>query len=442
MKKILYYWFFISFILTSCENMNDTLEGQTITVLTPEQHKMRTALELTTNIMLEMIADDQTYFDKLNQMIVAGSPEYLEDRVMLKDLFSTTSQTSVLRVKANASNFTSDFKDAFAKNKPQKVGEISGINSSAFLNPDSLIQYLTDNDVILNCPYPLEDYDEDNRIPAITFDPMNKDSANIGYLFDKLGNITKVEVSQTYADKHPVWILIPNERPISPNIQQTAKMSRVKNADNDGFRATFNKIYITEYYCTIFKATLDIRIMRSGNGFSWNDQTKNYTGSFTQMNPFQMPRKYVGYAKDQKMSGWYPIDLEWDYSWYSDKKEQALSVYEHDSGKTIELTCNIKVTVPATPATGGVGGEVGVGIKGTFTDDDDIIALQPLGRDYFYNIAINGHRDASNNIDWKWTEVTKRNFWGTPTAYQQHTQIDGKYIYRFGPSFMMTISVQ
>jgi hypothetical protein len=80
--------------------------------------------------------------------------------------------------------------------------------------------------------------------------------------------------------------------------------------------------------------------------------------------------------------------------------------------------------------------------KRTFTEKDDIIALQPLGRDYFYNIAINGHRDASNNIDWKWSEVTKRNFWGTPTETKIHNQIEGKYIYRFGPGFMMTISVQ
>ena len=298
---------------------------------------------------------------------------------------------------------------------------------------------MTDNKVILNCPYPLEDYNEDNRIPAISFDPMNNDSTNVGYLFDNSGNITEVVVSQSYADKHPVWILIPNQP--EKKIQQFSNAAqKAKSATTDGFVTTINKIYLTEYYCTIFKASLDMRILRSGNGFSWNDQTKNYTGTFAQMNTFQMPRKYVGYAKDQKMSGWYPVNIEWDYDWYSDKKEQALSVYEHDSGDEITLTCNIKVKVPATTTSPEI--EVGVGISDKFTDTDDIIVLQPLGRDYLYNVATNGHRNSSGNIDWNWTEVTARNFWGTPTATALHTQIDGKFIYRFSPSFMMTFSVQ
>lgn len=441
MKKLFYIFAVIIITLTSCDKNEVTIKPEAAKILSPEQQKMHSALETTTNILLDMIASDQTYFDELNKVIVAGSPNYLEDRVMLSDLFSSTSKSSALRVKANSNKFTSDFKTAFTKNKPQKVGGINGANSNTFSNSDSLIQYLTENNVILNCPYPLEDYDEDNRIPAISFDPMNNDTANVGYLFDKLGNISKVEVSQAYADKHPVWILIPNQ-PEKKYQPASIKAQKAKSATTDGFRATFNKIYLTEYYCSIFWPALNLRIMRSGNGFSWNDQTKNYTGTFAQMTPIEMPRKYVGYAKDQKMTGWFPVYLEWDYDWYSDKKEQALSVYEHDEGTVIELTCNIKVTVPPTTATGGVGGEVGVGIKGIFTNTDDIIALQPLGRDYFYNVAQNGHKDSSGNIDWKWTEVTKRNFWGTPTATVEYTQIDGKYIYRFSPSFMMSISVQ
>lgn len=440
MKKILCIFALIALILTSCDKNEVAIQTEVTKSITTEQQKMRSALETTTNILLDMISNDQTYFEELNKVIVAGSPEYLEDRVLVKDLFSTTSKSSALRIKANSYKFTSDFKTAFFKNKPQKVDGINGVNSNTFSNPDSLIQYLTDNNVILNCPYPLEDYDENNRIPAISFDPMNNDSVNVGYLFDKLGNITKVEVSQVYADKHPVWILIPYQ---PENMNQSASnmntAQRTKSATTDGFRTTINKIYLTEYYCTIFVANLNMRILRSGNAFSWNEQTKNYTGTFAQMNTFEMPRKYVGYAKDQKMSGWYPVNIEWDYDWYSDKKEQALSVYEHDNGSTIQLSSNIKAIIKVSDS---VSIEAGVTISGSFTNTDDIIVLQPIGRDYLYNIVTNGHRNSSGNIDWKWTEVTKRNFWGTPTATVEHTQIDGKYIYRFGPSFMMTYSVQ
>ncbi|OJV35400.1 MAG: hypothetical protein BGO29_13310 [Bacteroidales bacterium 36-12] len=420
----------IGIVFTACEK-NDVIIDKDKTEFNTEQQKMRSALETTTNILLNMITSDETYFDELNKVIVAGSSNYMEDRVMLKDLFSTTSKSSALRVKVNSNKFTSDFKTAFTKNRPQKIGGINGINSNTFSNPDSLIQFLIENNVILNCPYPLEDYDEDNRIPAISFDPMNNDSTNVGYLLDKLGNISEVIVSQSYADKHPVWILIPyqpeNTTQSAANVRHA---QRSKTATNDGFRATFHKIYLTEYYCTIFKATLDMRILRSSNSFSWNDQTKNYTGSFSQMSTFQMPRKYVGYAKDQKMSGWYPIDIEWDYDWHSDKVEQGLSVYEYDPGTTYETSITVKAKID--------GVEVGASVNAKFSKYDDIIALQPLGRSYFYDIAKNGIR----KDDWKWTEVTKRNFWGTPTQTKVHNQIDGKYIYRFSPSFMMSVSAQ
>ena len=440
MKKIMYTFAAgIIMMFAACDknevNLSNNNEVAT-TGLTVEQQKMRNALEKTTDILLSMISSDQSYIEELNKVIVAGSSEYLEDRVMLKDLFSSTSKSSALRVKANTNKFTEDFKTAFSENKPRKTKGIDDVNLDIFSNPGFLIQYLVENDVILNCPYPLEDYEEDNRIPAISFDPMNNDSVNVGYLFDKSGSVSEVQVSQSYADKHPVWILIPNQQPQEKNqsASNTNTAQRAKAATTDGFRTTINKIYLTEYYTTIFVANLNMRILRSGDAFSWNDQTKNYTGSFSQMNTFQMPRKYVGYAKDQKMSGWYPVNIEWDYDWYSDKKEQALSVYEHDNGNTITLSSTIKVKISDV--------EVGATISGSFTNTDDIIVLQPLGRDYLYNIATKGHKNSYGSIDWKWTEVTKRNVWGTPTATKEHTHIDGKYIYRFGPSFMMTFSVR
>ena len=423
----------LAFIVTlvSCNKEADLTPKATNTVTPVEDQKMLNALKTTTNVLVEMIQHDSSYFQELNTVIKAGSPNYMEDRVMLKDLFSKTANTSALRVKANSSKFTNDFKSTFANLTPSKVKGMNVNSSNGFSDPDSLIQYLTDNNVILNCPYPLEDYDEDNRIPAITFDPLTNDTANVGYLFDKFGNYTKVQISQAYADKHPVWILIPNQ-PENKNhsAANVSNAQKSKAATNDGFRATFHKIYLTEYYCTIFKATLDMRIMRSSNTFSWNDQTKNYTGSFSQMNPFQMPRKYVGYARDQKLSGWYPIHIEWDYDWHSDKIEQGLSVYEHDPATTYETSINVKTKIE--------GVEVGASVSAKFTTIDDIIALQPLGRNYFYDIAKNGIR----KNDWTFTEVTKRNFWGTPTQTKVHNQIDGKYIYRFGPSFMMSVSAQ
>jgi hypothetical protein len=68
-------------MFTACEKNDVLIENKEIntTELSIEQQKMRTALETTTNILLSMISNDQTYFEELNRVIVAGSPEYLED---------------------------------------------------------------------------------------------------------------------------------------------------------------------------------------------------------------------------------------------------------------------------------------------------------------------------------------------------------------------------
>jgi hypothetical protein len=436
MKKTMFILFTLFFSLYSCQ---DEIINQQEKQINPtlEHQKMQTALKVTSNILVEMIRNDKSYFEEINNIIVAGSSEYIEDRVMFKDLFKNQQYAgSSLRVKPDASKFTVDFKNTFTRNRPRKVNAIGGVNAEIFTNPDSLINFLVANDVILNCPIPLEEYDENNRIPAISFDPMNNDTVNIGYLLTESGEIKEVEVCQSYADKHPVWILIPNQAP-RPNYQAPPSAPlkaprKVKSDTEDGFVMTINKFLLSEYYCSVFCPTLNIRILRSGSGFSWNQQTNNYTGTFAQMQTFEMPRKYVYYAKTMQKGAWYPINLEWDYNWSSDLIEQGLSIYEHDSGNQVTLSTTIKAAIPKV-------GEVGVTISGTFSNKDDIITLQPLGRSYVKNVAENGHRDSNGNFDWTFTERVNYVFY---TRDVVHTQIDGKYIYRISPSCMMTISVQ
>jgi len=433
MKKTSFLLATLLITLLSCQD-EIAIQQEKQTYLISEQQKMQSALETTANILVEMIRNDKSYFEEINKIIVAGSPEYIEDRVMIKDLFSNRKYAgNLLRVKPDVNRFTTDFKNTFAKNRPRKVNSTGSLSAEIFTNPDSLINFLVVNDVILNCPIPLDVYDENNRIPAISFDPMNNDSVNVGYLLTESGEIKEVEVCQSYADQHPVWILIPNQAPDSQNYQVPQKVPKVVNSNtNNGFVLTINKFLLSEYYCSIFCPTLNIRILRSGSGFTWNQQTNNYTGTFAQMQTFEMPRKYVYYAKTKQKGGWYPVDLEWDYNWTSDRIEQGLSIYEHDNGNQITLSTTIKASILTV-------GEVGVTVSGTFTNKDDIITLQPLGRNYVKNVAQNGHKDINGNIDWTFTERVNYFFY---TKDVVHTQIDGKYIYRISPSCMMTISVQ
>ncbi len=416
-------------ILSSCEKEEVKVQTETQNLLTAEQQKMRSALETTTNILLDMVAKDPSYFDELNNLIIAGSPEYLEDRVMLKDLFNTTPNSSTLRIKANTNRFTSDFRSTF-NNQPRKVGGVNGVKPEIFTNPDSLIQFLTLNNVSLYCPFPIEEYDEDNRIPAITFHPMNNDTVNVGYMLTDSGSFKEVQVCQAYNDLHPVWILIPYELCSYENNVQQQRVA--PSAPNEGFELIINSIYCTNYYGAnlgIFSVDMDIRILRSSSSFSWNDQTKDFVGTFQLMKTFRMPRKYVTWARQGSMSGWFPVYLTWDYNWTNERLEQALSIYEHDDSQNeMTITSTAKFTKKDV-------GEIGVTVSGKISNRSDIITLEPIGRNYVYNIAKYGHKDVNGNIDWTWRQQTFPFFW------KNREQFEGNYIYRINPDFLMTISV-
>jgi len=270
--------FSIIFALTSCsrnEDVESLKTEKTLTVLTFEQLKMRSALETTTNILLDMISKDQTYFDELNNAITAGSPNYLADRVMMKDLFNSISKSGVSYVKTNSNKFVGDFKATFA-NKPQKVRGVNP-NSNTFSNSDSLIQYLTDNNVSLYCPYPLEDYSEGNRIPAISYHPIDNDPVNIGYLFTSSGNVSTVTVDQAYANKHPVWILKPFEKE-----DDRKKCSNKKTNQSNltsGYEVMVKSIYCKQYYGGIFDGDLNMHIIRMNpSNVTFNVSTNSYSG--------------------------------------------------------------------------------------------------------------------------------------------------------------------
>ena len=274
----------------------------------------------------------------------------------------------------------------------QKIGGINDMSTTIFSNSDSLIQYLTDNNFSLYCPYPLEDYSEDNRIPAITFHPLNNDSVNVGYLFDKNGTISTVQVSQEYADNHPVWIIMPKEETII-NQGSNYKVAKAVNvAPTNGFEVDIKKIYCTEYYGWIFHGDLDIVFMRS-KGAGLNLSTWRFEGTFDVLKPLKLPRKYVGYAKDGKESGWYTVNYIWDYEWDNLGTEQVLSIFEHDKVSSKEFKAMAKRTLGAdvTVAPGVVlkaGEEVGVEYKATYNSQDAPITIETIGREHFsYNFV-------------------------------------------------------
>jgi hypothetical protein len=75
------------------------------------------------------------------------------------------------------------------------------------------------------------------------------------------------------------------------------------------------------------------------------------------------------------------------------------------------------------------GQEVGVEYKSTYNSQDDPITIETVGRNKFYEIVKEGHKDSSGKHDW---------YWGKTSTNIQH---DGRYIYIANDSFQLTFDI-
>ena len=422
MKKLFYIFAFIALALTSCDKNEVSIETKATKTLTAEQQKMRSALETTTNILLDMIASDQTYFDELNQIIVAGTPGYFEDRVLIKNLFTNTS--SSFRVKTNTNKFTSDFKAAFSANRPQKVGGIDGLNKTIFSNPDSLIQFLSDNNVSIYCPFPIEEYEKDNQIPTITFDPIDNDSVNIGYLFDKQGGYSVVKVNQAYNELKPVWIIKPYEKKAShivSDFSSEIKKSPTANLTDTVFEIKLGQIFCKDYCSNFFEGNLEIKVLRSLTTSTIDPITWKASGSYSNAISIPLERKYVTYARKNDDRGWVTINAVFDSNWSTDKTQQVFAVYEQDPTGDVKISGTAKFTLSADvsvkdPTSGATltlkrGHEVGATCEGTFKCNNDLLGVLEMNRNWLFRTI-----DTDNGNYYKGSAF--RNGWGIQSLSQ------------------------
>jgi len=406
----------VSFLFSSCEKETVSYSNESSLKLTEQQLIMRSALETTTNIMVQMLANDKVYFGKLNDRILKGSANCLEDRVLMKDLFNSTKEGHASYVKSN-SQFASDFKSAFSMIKPRKIKSDSDNFNSLLENADSLIQFLEENNVSLYCPIPLEYYEENNRIPAITFHPIDNDSVNTGYMLNENGEITEVIVCQEYNHQHPVWIIMPNETQIEDNMKIKQQKASKATADT-GYEFMIHKIYCTEYLGWLFDGDLKLDFMRSDdNSYTFNSQNCTFQGSFY-VTRYLLPRKYVTYARQTRLDGWYAIDHVWDPDWDTPNISQAFVLYEWDNVTEKTVTAGAKYKVSDTEYTGTVSKK--------YSSANALITASEWTRNWAFDIVQNG------NPNWKWTHPT----WG------DYYQIDGKYIFKINNFFMLTASIR
>ncbi|MDO9633632.1 MAG: hypothetical protein Q7J05_01135 [Paludibacter sp.] len=416
MKKIFYFLSIMLFTISSC-TQEDIPTNNDNKVLSKKDLEMRYALELSSNILVNMIANNPNYYDKLNKHIIDGSPNCLEDRVLMRDLFAPETKADAAYMKSN-SDFSLDFKNAFARNQPQKMNAVGNGTINLFSNPDSLIQYLTDNHVSLYCPIPLEYFEKNNRIPAISFHPIDNDSINSGYILNETGEITEVKVSQAYNNLHPVWILMPYEEIIPNSTKQNANMTK----NTLGYEISVMRVYVKEYYGGIFDGDLNLHIIRAHpSSVTYNPTTNTYTGGIVTDISFKLPRSYVWNAKNGWWSGWYVVNSVWNTNWDVSETSHIMYIYEWDKKGSQKKT----IPLNTYNANGQVNGTLGT-LEYTSQSQDETIGLQQWSRNWFFDIINNG------NPTWHWVH----------SSGNIYSEIDGDNIIRINPEFFMTMRVR
>ena len=347
-------------------------------------------MQQTTNVIVSMLNENPELFNDINEAIKSDAVEYMEDRILFADLFRNPQFVRSVDGQAKHTTFSSEFKKHASINI-QYVASANETRTTA-LDADALMQYLVDNNISVYCPFPLEDYAEDNRIPAI--------AANIGEQYEELpgvqfyadGSFDSVMVSQAYADLHPVWLINQEEDYIFEDFYKRSKIySERQNlptvvlppmyqdpSEIPHYEVRFNSIFVTDYFGTLAGADLKIYFCKSSSEPTLTDNG-SYVNSFNLQQLYVIPRKNVKYAKEGLASGWLYIGYIFDDDWKTTEDMHYFAAYEKDSDYKKTITSNLGYNVS--------GVNVGVTMTLEYYKYSDLICITDMSRAGMNNLV-------------------------------------------------------
>lgn len=234
MKKIFVYFFAICYFLSSCEkevteeNLQISPEESEFQLkkgkrnLSDDEKKFRKKLEKTA-FKLVSIANDKEAIESI-QRGINRNVEYLQDEeIRFIDIFSESN--GVTLKKQATQSYTS------LSNKLKQIFEDRSSLKSGSDSCKNLDKWLTKNDIIIYWPY-MDNWDGEKMI-TITFDPIDNDDVNYGFLkvsTSKKDEIDTVIVNEEYAINNPVWIIRKAEVPYE-KLDQKSKRITLKRLD-------------------------------------------------------------------------------------------------------------------------------------------------------------------------------------------------------------------
>lgn len=376
-------------LFASCEKdaQNDTaLEQQLV-----EPKVINVQERSAVNALVSLLGDKPEYFDYVNGLITSSEMPYMEDRVLFGDLLKPQNVHSLST--ASPADFASDF--ALHINGASNLSK-SASDANTENEASELMVYLTENNISIYCPFPLDDYAEDNRIPAIcSIVSDNLDSLpGVQYYAD--GTYEEVVVSQAYADEHPVWIVrkegdyifdtenaredVQKKSVVSQNIAPIGKEAH--------YEASIASLYCLNYYGGIGEGELQLHIgtvSKTPVNIS-SSLSPFYCGEFDQFEVHYVPRKYVGWAKKGYAKGWFIINQIIDDDWNENKAQHYVLLYEYDRKKEKNVKHTFETQFKYKGASAGYKTEISY----TITDGSDMIGVRRWSRDWFIETAKKG----------------------------------------------------
>ncbi len=362
-------------------------------------------MQQTTDVIVSMLAENPDLFNDINESIKSDAVEYMEDRILFADLFKNPQFAKSNSSQANPVSFASEF----IKHASANIQYATAETRATTLDADVLMQYLADNNISIYCPFPLEYYAEDNRIPAI--------AANIGEEYEELpgvqfhadGTYDSVMVSQAYADLHPVWLINPEEDYIFKDINSRNRVyCQQQNVvvgtggitlpiANYHYEISFPSVYITNYMGTLAGGDLNIRICRSSQNPIYNESEKMFMGTFDDITPYDIPRKYVYNAKQGYDKGWYDLQgFVFEQDWKTDEYQHYIAVYEYDNKAIVNDTLRTSFQYDSN---NGITLTAEAGISISYKSSEDIMSQKRLERAWIFDLTNN----KANNVG-SWTD--------------------------------------
>lgn len=347
-------------------------------------------LQNTLDVISSMVVDNPALIDFINASIVEEK-DYLEDRVLFSDLFSEEANLDIQQKSIGDVESFSSFFRRYASLCPNSLLKSNSNGEDAsVVNADVLMQYLIDNNISVYCPFPLDYYAEDNRIPAIAavIDETLEEFPGIQFFSD--GSFQEVMVSQDYADEHPVWLIKKEhdyifDQMLNDSVVTMQKVGGVVIPRTTHYEVEFRSIFVTEYMGPIGQGDLEIHLCRSLANPQYDMAEECFKGNFDDIYTVVLPRKYVYNAKRGYDKGWYQINFIFENDWKTTEYQQYFAAYEYDPKYDVETSCTLHGSYKTKNTE--VGAEIKVGLK--YRSRDDLMALKQLDRDWIFDIIEN-----------------------------------------------------